>query len=146
MNKVSVNVYERLRPRGDFKNIKMTGMAAQAPKAFIASLMDFERRNQWDGMFEDGVVVEAIDVGEPPVLTDKGVAKTVLSPTAPPRLVMPTISEKEAKEAKPVVRTTDDVNTFLQTVDLAGGNVTFTSILMWLEINSVVYLFYFILV
>lgn len=59
-----VSVYARKRPRGDFKNIKMTGLVAESPKDFIRGILGFDRRKQWESMFEDGVVVEKIDIDE----------------------------------------------------------------------------------
>jgi hypothetical protein len=57
-------VYEKTRPRGGFKNIKMTGVIGESPKEFVRGILSFERRKQWESNFEDGVVVETIDIGE----------------------------------------------------------------------------------
>ena len=125
VNKVSVSVYQRKRPRGDFRNVKITGMMAQTPRAFIAGIMNFEDRRQWEGMFEDGIVVEAVDTGETmcPILADEdlspdgadgsGATAEVETPSLPEGLV-------KAAESRSFARKADDVITFLQTVDLAG--------------------------
>ena len=88
--------------------------------------MNFQKRKQWEGMFEDGVIVEGIETGEPPsVLLTDDADESTLGTTVPvaeegsgltPKL-MPTA---ETQKPSGVVRKTDDVNTFLQTVDLAG--------------------------
>ena len=59
-----ISVFQRKRPRGDFKNLKMTGMVGESPREWIKGILGFERRKQWENMFEDGVVVEGIDLGE----------------------------------------------------------------------------------
>ena len=64
INRTVISVYQRKRPRGDFKNAKMTGMVGESAKHFIGGILSFERRRQWEGMFEDGVVVEGVDLGE----------------------------------------------------------------------------------
>jgi ribosomal protein L7Ae-like RNA K-turn-binding protein len=89
--------------------------------------MSFQKRKQWEGMFEDGVIVEGIETGEAPsvLLSEDADESTIVGTTAPvneesgvtPKL-MP--QERAAAAAANVVRKTDDVNTFLQTVDLAG--------------------------
>jgi hypothetical protein len=58
------SVFQRQRPRGAFKNVKMNGYVQDTPKEFIKGLLDFSRRSQWEGTFDDGVVVEEIDIGE----------------------------------------------------------------------------------
>ena len=130
VNGVDVCVYERVRPRGDFKNVKMTGKVAESPKDCIRGILNFEKRKQRERMFEDGVVVEAIDIGENnPFLEDesKGAnSDDVLSGIPEPRdlpspsrfLNLPE-SEKQPTNVK-FARTTDDTNTFLQTVDTFG--------------------------
>ena len=60
----TISVFHRKRPRGDFKNLKMTGVAGSSPKEWIKGIIGFETRKQWEPMFEDGVVVEGIDLGE----------------------------------------------------------------------------------
>ena len=57
-------VYQRKRPRGGFKNVKMTGVVGEKPKDFIKGLMNFDTRGQWESMFVDGVIVEEVDLGE----------------------------------------------------------------------------------
>ena len=57
-------VYQRKRPRGGFKNVKMTGVVGENPKDFVKGLMNFETRGQWESMFDDGVLVEEVDIGE----------------------------------------------------------------------------------
>lgn len=83
VNKVRVSVFQRKRPRGDFKNVKITGMVPESPKKFIGGIMGFDRRKQWESMFEDGVIVEAIDIGEPPsaILTPDVESTVPTSPT-----------------------------------------------------------------
>lgn len=66
VNDNSVNIYQRKKPRGDFKNLKMEGMVGESPANFIRGILDFERRKHWEGMFEDGIIVEGIDSGELP--------------------------------------------------------------------------------
>jgi hypothetical protein len=135
-------------------------------RAYVCTtgIMSFQKRKQWEGMFEDGVVVEGIETGEPPsvLLTEDADESTLLGTTAPineesgvtPKLAAPSATggagsaggaESAAGGSRPVsakgvsgigasfaaaggsgaatgsaVRKTDDVNTFLQTVDLAG--------------------------
>jgi hypothetical protein len=136
----------------------------RAPRSGHTGIMSFQKRKQWEGMFEDGVVVEGIETGEPPsvLLTEDADESTLLGTTAPineesgvtPKLAAPSATggtgsaggaESAAGGSRPVsakgvsgigasfaaaggsgasagsaVRKTDDVNTFLQTVDLAG--------------------------
>jgi hypothetical protein len=131
---------------------------------YHTGIMSFQKRKQWEGMFEDGVVVEGIETGEPPsvLLTEDADESTLLGTTAPineesgvtPKLAAPSATggagsaggaDSAAGGSRPVsakgvsgigasfaaaggsgasagsaVRKTDDVNTFLQTVDLAG--------------------------
>jgi hypothetical protein len=95
----------------------MTGMVPQSPQSFVANLMDFNRRREWDSMFDDGVVVEAIYLGESKAPDDSTSPGTPLSP----KLIQ--VPDKQGTLNATPVRTTDDVNTFLQTVDVAGGKV-----------------------
>ena len=39
-------------------------MVGESPRGVITSILGFEKRNKWESTFEDGVIVEAIDVGE----------------------------------------------------------------------------------
>jgi hypothetical protein len=73
-----ISVYQRTRPRGDWKNVKMTGVAAESARGFIKGVMSFKQRKQWEGLFEDGLAVEAIDIGEGPcaVLFDESETAT----------------------------------------------------------------------
>jgi hypothetical protein len=87
--------------------------------------MDFRKRKQWEGMFEDGVIVEGIETGEAPsVLLTDDADESTLGATAPINGDESGASVTPALTTEPptvkVVRKTDDVNTFLQTVDLAG--------------------------
>jgi hypothetical protein len=102
--------------------------------------MSFQKRKQWEGMFEDGVIVEGIETGESPsvLLTDDADETTMTGATAPinndegsgitPKLPTPPPAKGKTTTggsaalggSGSVVRKTDDVNTFLQTVDLAG--------------------------
>ena len=87
--------------------------------------MSFQKRKQWEGMFEDGVIVEGIETGEAPsvLLSEDADESTILGTTAPVNEesnVTPKLMPQEKPAAGSVVRKTDDVNTFLQTVDLAG--------------------------
>ena len=83
--------------------------------------MDFSRRHQWDSMFEDGVVVEAIDLGEELVLSDNPAA----GPATPrnPRMTALQANDPASGSSTPdrVIRNSNDLDSFLETVDLAGG-------------------------
>ena len=46
----------------------MTGMVGEKPKKWIRGIMSFEKRKQWESMFEDGIVVEGINLGESSIL------------------------------------------------------------------------------
>ena len=102
-------------------------------------IMSFQKRKQWEGMFEDGVIVEGIETGEPPsqLLTEETEETAAMLGTTTPAMntplgegesVTPILAEmaidgsgsSSTAAAVNVVRKTDDVNTFLQTVDLAG--------------------------
>jgi hypothetical protein len=136
INGAIINVFQRKRPRGDWKNIKLTGVVAESPIGFIKSIMNFEKRKQWESLFEDGVIVEGIETGEKPSallldeeLGDKGVkegdkgAKGVVQ-TGGGGLVNVAVPEnvkqQQSTTTTKLARTTDDVYTFLQTVDMAG--------------------------
>eukprot|EP01035_Chromulina_nebulosa_P023550 gene23550-30538_t len=120
VNKTNVSIYQRKRPRGDFKNVKMTGTIAETAKNFIRSIMQFDKRKQWERMFEDGVVIEAIDIGEKGcrILEDDDEKLESLSLTAEITSITPALPDN--LNAPKVARKTDDVLAFLQTVDLAG--------------------------
>ncbi|KAJ1439754.1 hypothetical protein B484DRAFT_167621 [Ochromonadaceae sp. CCMP2298] len=159
VNNTKVSVYQRKRPRGDWANVKMTGMAGETPVGFIQGIMNFSKRRQWEGMFEDGVTVEAIDLGEPLSAllqedADENVTAQALrsadpdtAPLTPPMSPLPVClpqsqpppaveqggeqeqgeqeqGEQGGKGASRLLsslqRKTDDVNTFLQTVDVAA--------------------------
>eukprot|EP01034_Spumella_vulgaris_P001911 gene1911-2502_t len=47
--------------------------------------MSFNKRKQWEGMFEDGVIVEGIETGEAPsaLLTEDTEENTLLGTTLP---------------------------------------------------------------
>lgn len=125
VNNTKISVFQRKRPRGDWMNVKMTGMAGESPVGFIKGIMSFNKRKQWEGMFEDGVIVEGIETGEAPsaLLTEDTEENTLLGTTLPvdeASGVTPKLTSDGAATAVNVVRKTDDVNTFLQTVDLAG--------------------------
>lgn len=138
VNKTLVNVYSRKRPRGDFKNAKLTAMIGNSPKEVIKGILGFEKRKQMERMFEDGVVVEAIDIGETnhPLFQDVAAAEQgghnldpddllsgIPEPVPPPMRIpnLPLLQQQNSsKSEKQFARKTDDVNTFLQTVDLAG--------------------------
>jgi hypothetical protein len=60
----TISVFHRKKPRGDFKNLKMTGVVGSGPKQWAKGIIGFDNRKQWEPMFEDGVVVEGIDIGE----------------------------------------------------------------------------------
>lgn len=127
VNGTMINIYQRKRPRGDFKNVKMTGVVGDSPIGFIKSIMNFDKRRQWESMFEDGVIVEGIDLGEklsPLFLEEEKLSpkeknkQPIPSTIAPQPLALP---ESVLKQQNPnIARATDDVYTFLQTVDLAG--------------------------
>lgn len=127
VNNVIVSVYERKRPRGDFKNVRITGMVAESPKKFISGVMGFDRRKQWESMFEDGVVVEAIDIGEPPspIFDDENIkpnnTNNIKDHTQlDTEILTPSLPERKEPLPTNIARATDDLLTFLQTVDLAG--------------------------
>lgn len=131
-NKVSVNVYERIRPRGDFKNVRMTGVVGQTPKSFIAGMMDFSRRSLWDSMFEDGVMVESINLGADLVLSDAAPGTTI--PNSPRSNKLPNASDAENPTRENTAgRGEDDIDSFLETVDLAGSKLLFTSISFYID-------------
>lgn len=139
INKVKISIYQRKRPRGDFKNVKMTGTAPESAKNFIRGIMSFDKRKRWENMFEDGVIVEEIDIGEdaPAIFQDdeRSTPKRILSrnnsfrgtnvtPSSSPSPIL-TLSNMERLSrssgqdagASPEL---DAVQTFLNTVDLAG--------------------------
>lgn len=158
VNHTHIHVYQRKRPRGDFKNVKMTGFVGESPKGFVRSILSFEKRKQWESMFEDGVIVEAINIGETSSAVfqdDTDEDLTIPSPSSPPPTPPtpsniggtsppPPPSSQQVSSSPsvgvPVVdgpsnppstfmnpnpprslaRKTDDVLTFLETVDLAG--------------------------
>mmetsp|Transcript_24624 Transcript_24624/g.45883 ORF Transcript_24624/g.45883 Transcript_24624/m.45883 type:complete len:1104 (+) Transcript_24624:65-3376(+) len=131
VNGVDVNVYERVRPRGDFKNVKMTGKIAESPRECIQGIFNFEKRKQRERMFEDGIVVEAIDIGEknPFTLSDENGdedSKDVLfgipdaTDTSYPRRFLDLPDMEKPSPTQQFARTTDDASTFLQTVDTLG--------------------------
>jgi len=121
-----ISVLQRKRPRGDFKNLKMTGMVGEDPKDWIRGIMGFEKRKQWESMFEDGVVVQGIDLGETYSLLDDNYddeddglesgsnsATPNSSKQEPPSAALETAKTVQSEGA-------DDVLAFLQTVELAG--------------------------
>jgi hypothetical protein len=147
INGAIINVFQRKRPRGDWKNIKLTGVVAESPIGFIKSIMNFEKRKQWESLFEDGVIIEGIETGEKPSallldeeLGDKGVkegdkgagsgsgggggGKTTAAGGGGGGLVNVAVPEsvkqQQSTTTTKLARTTDDVYTFLQTVDMAG--------------------------
>lgn len=127
VNGNQISVFTRSRPRGDWKNVKMTGVVADSPVNFIRSILSFERRRQWESAFEDGVIVEAIDIGEKPtvLINDSAAAptntETVSStPGKPSQPLSEVVLKGQTGPSKPVARATDDVYSFLATVDLAG--------------------------
>ena len=132
VNGVDVNVYERVRPRGDFKNVKMTGKIAECPKDCIRGIYNFEKRKQRERMFEDGVTVEAIDIGETnPFLEVEDKENSgedsddILSGIPEARELSPSrfLDLPDSEQQPPLhkfARTTDDTSTFLQTVDTLG--------------------------
>lgn len=118
VNETLVSVYQRKRPRGDFKNVKMTGMVAESPKAFIRGIMSSDRRKHWERMFEDSVVVESIDVGErnAPIFQDDDVNAAL--GTSPQPNMAPIHSPANFNAAS--INAADDLIAFLETVDQAG--------------------------
>lgn len=129
VNNTIVSVFERKRPRGDFKNVKITGMVGESPKSFATGILGFERRRQWESMFEDGVVVESVETGEQCALfAEDSRLQSVAEPLSshlpasflnnPPPSVVP-------------ARKTDDLLTFLLTVDLAGSEIIFVLLLLF---------------
>jgi hypothetical protein len=133
VNETLVSVYSRLRPRGDFKNAKITGMVGTSPKNFISDIMTFEKRQHWESMFEDGVVVEAIDLGEDEELfTEEDDLRdtTPGSPRSPHRSShSPSSAKSSMKSLKggkdrsmqlDKIEDECDLIAFLETVDVAG--------------------------
>ena len=41
-----------------------TGMVGKSPQGFVSGVLNFRHRKQWESMFEDGIVIENIDIGE----------------------------------------------------------------------------------
>lgn len=127
VNQVPLNVYERARPKGDFKNVRMTGLVPQNPKCFVEGLLDLSHRGQWDSMFSDGVVVEAVELGEPPCIFVSESAAAG-GPASPPSdadshvKIMLQQTDNSGSKSPAAMRATDNVNSFLNTVDVAGGN------------------------
>jgi hypothetical protein len=138
VNGAIISVYQRKRPRGDWKNVKITGVVAESPAGFIRSILSFEKRRQWESLFEDGVIVEGIDIGEKPstlLMEDEEAAMASKkdanannnnTPATASRFVPLSVAMPEnaktggAANLPKVARATDDVYTFLQTVDMAG--------------------------
>jgi hypothetical protein len=152
VNDTSINVFQRKRPRGEFKNVKLEGMVGESPQNFIKGIMNFEKRKQWENIFENGVIVEAIDIGEHASIllkndeavfkntsnlqskveinskiteTNKNLTKNIENDASlnseKDVINTPALPESALKTANAnIARKTDDVMTFLQTVDLAG--------------------------
>lgn len=143
VNNTQISVFQRKRPRGDWKNVKMTGVIAESPLGFIKGIMNFDKRRQWESMFEDGVIVEAIDTGEPPGVllleedenaakqknkkpptkAESAAAAAASSASGAGKEASKTIALPESvlkQQNHNIARATDDVYTFLQTVDMAG--------------------------
>ena len=140
INRTVISVYQRKRPRGDFKNAKMTGMVGESAKHFIGGILSFERRRQWEGMFEDGVVVEGVDLGEgySPLLDGGGDFPVIGTAAAAAPGDAPHTSPSPSPTPEPELETStttpgamtapplplhlpvDPVTDFLQTVELAG--------------------------
>ncbi len=114
----------------------MTGICAETPREFIRGILSFEKRKNWESMFEDGVVVEGINLNEiSPFLTDCDNTDFEFSQpevqnnadfdplggmsfnTSSNNTVF---SPSSSKNKLNLARATDDVNFFLETVDLAG--------------------------
>eukprot|EP00595_Chromulina_sp_UTEXLB2642_P002875 CAMPEP_0196763952 /NCGR_PEP_ID=MMETSP1095-20130614/5090_1 /TAXON_ID=96789 ORGANISM="Chromulina nebulosa, Strain UTEXLB2642" /NCGR_SAMPLE_ID=MMETSP1095 /ASSEMBLY_ACC=CAM_ASM_000446 /LENGTH=721 /DNA_ID=CAMNT_0042118303 /DNA_START=526 /DNA_END=2688 /DNA_ORIENTATION=- len=96
----------------------MTGTIAESAKNFIRSIMQFDKRKQWERMFEDGVVIEAIDIGEKSCRILEEDEEKLESSTADNTSTTPALPDH--LNTPKVARKTDDVLVFLQTVDLAG--------------------------
>lgn len=125
VNGTQISVFTRTRPRGDWKNVKMTGVVAESPVNFIRSILSFERRRQWESAFEDGVIIEAIDTGEKPTILINDSAAAPATQTAggagkPAQPISEVVLKGQATPSRPIARATDDVYSFLATVDLAG--------------------------
>lgn len=124
MNNIDVNLYERKRPRGAFKNCKLTCKVGESPKEFIQNILSFRKRKQWENMFDSGAVVEAIDIGEENPLFKK---EEQLSPDSDGRLPPApatsdgaSLMQNFATSSPATQNMADDLVEFLQTVDLAG--------------------------
>jgi hypothetical protein len=122
----------------------MTGMVGESPSSFIKGIMSFQKRKQWESMYEDGIAVEVIDIGEPPsvlvtaddesggllttgkdaaILGNAGAANNFekqLQSFQSVALPQSALKAAASSLTAPIARKTDDVMTFLQTVDLAG--------------------------
>eukprot|EP00606_Chrysophyceae_sp_TOSAG23-5_P000695 GSChrysophyteH2.ASY1.ANO1.392.1 assembled CDS len=131
-----ISVYQRKRPRGDFKNLRMTGMVGEKPKKWIRGIMSFEKRKQWESMFEDGIVVEGIDLGESSILeasydSDSDDEK-IVSPSAAASSQSPqaasgalasgtaTPAPGKASSTMNLAQPSASILNFLQTIELAG--------------------------
>eukprot|EP00981_Chlorochromonas_danica_P009639 scaffold2798_cov160-Ochromonas_danica.AAC.8 len=125
VNGTMISVYQRKRPRGDWKNVKMTGIVAENPKGFVRSILNFDKRRQWESTFEDGVVVEGIDIGEAPNALlrdddDEKVTEKISSKTAAQLNHTPlSLPDNVKPQTGNIARVTDDVYAFLQTLDMA---------------------------
>jgi hypothetical protein len=135
VNHSEVQVFQRKRPRGNFYNMKVIGDARATPRAFIAAMMDFEKRKTWESTFVDGVVVEAIDIGEsnpfaendggeaaendtdvpPPPNTDPSTPPPPPTHASKPAIATPSSPTPNPEVARPI----DDVQTYLSNVDLS---------------------------
>ena len=130
-----IAVYQRKRPRGDFKNLKMTGTVGSGPGEWAKGILGFDMRKQWEPQFEDGVVVEGIDLGEPDMEALAGDRNSSLSTdrfesaashrpsnvvrdTGAPR--MPASGSYNRLTQMSADKGDDEVMSFLKTVELAG--------------------------
>lgn len=64
----------------------------------FTGIMSFQKRKQWEGMFEDGVIVEGIETGEAPslLLTEDTDESTILGATAP----LNTVTHEEGRKQR----------------------------------------------
>lgn len=48
VNNTVISIFDRKRPRGEWKNVKMTGMVGESPLSFVKGIMNFQQRKHWE--------------------------------------------------------------------------------------------------
>ena len=125
-----IAVYQRKRPRGDFKNLKMTCTVGTGPQDWTRGILGFDMRKQWEPQFEDGVVVEGIDLGEPDIDTVMVERSTSVSTARFESAVSSGGCGRDSIRGSQMMKSSsldmsmnkgdDHLGSFLKTVDLAG--------------------------